>query len=729
MRNRGIKPSLVTLVLCFLPVAAIAAGSSDADGAAQPVHRMMLLVIQLGVIIFAAKLGNILFEKIRLPGALGELAVGIVIGPYALGHFGFWAFDQGLFPFSTQTGGAVSPELYGLSAIAAVVLLFNIGLETDLKLLIRYAVVGGFVGVGGLAASFLLGAWAAKVFGPMIFGHSLGLFDPPCLMLGVIATATSVGITARILSDRRLTDSPEGVTILSAAVIDDVLGIILLAIVMGLLSASSCGSDGFSWAHIAVVASKAIGVWLGATLVGLWATRKISFLLKWFGERRSISVMALGLALVLAGLFEEAGLAMIIGAYVMGLSLSKSDITYVIREGLAPITSLLIPVFFCVTGMQIDLSSLSSMPVVIFGLVYGIVALGAKVIGCGLPALLASFNLRGAARIGFGMAPRCEVALIIMTVGVSVGALGPELMAAVVIMVVVNTVLAPSAMSLLFRSDKRGTRHALEKARNEQSFSFDFPSLDMTNFFVGKLITVFESEGFFVHLINRSRNLHQLRMDSTVIEFRYSGTTLTFSCQPESVSLVHGVVLEALASLEKAIKGLKEPLDSTSMRAGMQEDTGPLGTNMLKVRDYLTVGLIEPELKGTTKAEIIDELLDVLVANRLITDRSAARQAVMEREESMSTGLQYGVAIPHGKTDTVTGLVCALGVKKDGVDFEAMDGEPSKIFILTLSPKSKPAPHVQFMSAVSKMLDETGRQRILSARSARAIYRFVTATP
>ena len=718
-RSRVPGGLIAALALCVVSATALA-GEPGAEPAGMVMtHRMVMLVIQVGLILFAARIGNILFEKAKLPGALGELAAGIIIGPFALGQFAFYGFPEGLFPTAANGGFAISPELYGLSTIAAVVLLFNVGLETNLKLLLRYSVIGGVVGLGGLVASFFLGAGSVMVFSEAIFGKSLGLFAPQCLFLGTITTATSVGITARILSEKRKLDSPEGVTILSAAVIDDVLGIILLAVVMSVISASRA-TGRVDWGQIAGVGVKAVGVWLGATIIGLIASRKISVLLKWFRDRTAIAIMALGLALILAGLFEEAGLAMIIGAYVMGLSLSKADITHVIREKLKPVYALLIPIFFCTTGMQINLGLLASPPVLIFGLVYALVALGAKVIGCGIPAMFANFNLRGAARIGFGMAPRCEVALIIAGVGLSAGVLGAEILAAVIIMVAINTVVAPPAMTFLFRSDARGTRRPVAGDKPETTVSFACPSIEMAAFFVGKLVSVFEAEGFFVHEVSHSQHLHQLRKDSTVIDFKRSGAELTFYCRQSEARLVNAAMYEALAELERAVRGLKKPIDTKSIRTGLL-DAGPLGPPGLNMAAYLTPKLVEPKLRGTTKAQIIDELLEILVRNKLLGDVDAARRAVWEREESMSTGLQYGVAIPHGKTDAVSRLVCAVGVKRDGMDFAAMDDEPSRIFILTLSPKHKPAPHVQFMSNVSQILNPAGRERILACRSARQI--------
>ena len=150
---------------------------------------------------------------------------------------------------------------------------------------------------------------------------------------------------------------------------------------------------------------------------------------------------------------------------------------------------------------------------------------------------------------------------------------------------------------------------------------------------------------------------------------------------------------------------------------------------MLSLSDYLHAGLIEPNLRGGTKKEVLDELLDVLRRNGLIANMEQARQAVWKREEGMSTGLQYGVAIPHGKCDAVNRLVCAVGIHRKGIDFDAMDHQPSTIFFLTLSPVGKPAPHVQFMSTISQILNSSGRERILACRSADEIYDALTQPP
>ncbi len=724
MRN-NIHKRMFAVGIVVLMFPAIAFASAGKLTEVEITHRMMFLVIQLGVILFATRIGSIIFEKIHMPAVLGELVAGMIIGPYALGRTPIIGFPHGIFPLYGDF--PISPELYALSAVAAVVLLFMVGLETDLSLLLRYSFAGIIVGIGGVVASFVLGALTLVYFSPMLLGTQLSFFSPISLFGGIVATATSVGITARILSEKRKLDSPEGVTILSAAVIDDVIGIILLAVVMGIV-ASTKKHGQVDWMHILLISARAVIVWLVATVIGLLGARKISFLLKLFRQRTAIAIMALGLALILSGLFEQVGLAMIIGAYVMGLTLSNTDIKHAVRERLDDIYEFLVPVFFCVTGMQLNVVSLLSPKLLIFAGVYAVVGIISKVVGCGLPALLANFNLRGALRVGFGMAPRGEVGLIIAGIALATGLITHDLFAAMVIMVAVNTLIAPPALVLLFRSHKPGVRHPEKLAPSGQiKLSFDFPSHQMTDFFVGKLREIFESEGFFVHNISRSQRLYECRKDEIVFDFQCPGTNLTFTCHQADVPFIKTAMFEAFAAFENTITQLRKPLDANAIGSLIGEKPTQVAKG-ISLRDYITPKLIKSNLEGTTKEQIIAELVDLLVENGLLRkkDASEAIKAVLEREESMSTGMQYGIAIPHGKTDVVDDLVCAVGIKKEGIDFKAMDGQPSKIFFLTLSPTNKPAPHVHFMATISQVLDKEGREKILKCKTEEDIYKVLT---
>lgn len=267
-------------------------------------EEMMFLVIQIGVIIFAAKLGGMGAQKLKLPSILGELAAGIVIGPWALGGIGFGSgmFAGGLFHGGAlralaaggQAFDATSPALYGIATLASIILLFLSGLETNLKMFLKYSFVGSMVGVGGVVVSFIFGDVCAVWLLPKFFAQFAALGQMPFaeamtqaapLYMGIMSTATSVGITARILSEKKKMDSEEGTTIMAGAVIDDVLGLIVLAIGNGIIASNLAAQDGaaaagMDWGNIGLVAAKAFGVWLGATLVGVLAARYIARFLK-----------------------------------------------------------------------------------------------------------------------------------------------------------------------------------------------------------------------------------------------------------------------------------------------------------------------------------------------------------------------------------------------------------------------------------------------------------------
>jgi len=148
----------------------------------------------------------------------------------------------------------------------------------------------------------------------------------------------------------------------------------------------------------------------------------------------------------------------------------------------------------------------------------------------------------------------------------------------------------------------------------------------------------------------------------------------------------------------------------------------------MNLKKVLTKESILPKLKANTKNEIIEELVAFLIKNHPGADRATALDAVMTREAKMSTGMQNGIAIPHGKTDTVDRLLVAIAIKKEGVDFDAMDGQPCSIFVMTLSPENRAGPHIQFLAEISKLLgNEEIRKKLITAESADEIINLLTA--
>lgn len=150
----------------------------------------------------------------------------------------------------------------------------------------------------------------------------------------------------------------------------------------------------------------------------------------------------------------------------------------------------------------------------------------------------------------------------------------------------------------------------------------------------------------------------------------------------------------------------------------------------MNIRKAICKESISLEIKAREKIAIIEELLDLLVRAGKITDRKAALKCLLEREKKMSTGMHNGLAIPHGKTDSVDSLVAAIGILREGVDFESMDGELSRIFILTVSPANRAGPHIQFLAEISRLLNRSDvRQQLLDAKTAEEIHEIMTSSP
>jgi Kef-type K+ transport system membrane component KefB/mannitol/fructose-specific phosphotransferase system IIA component (Ntr-type) len=677
---------------------------------------MAELVLQLGIILFAVRLGGRLVKKIGIPQVLGELLAGVAIGPYALGGIGLPGFSHGIFPLGEGTL-AVSTELYAFATVASIILLFASGLETDLALFLRYSVAGGIIGLGGVVFSFASGALCG-----VLLLHA-PFMDPRCLFLGVLSTATSVGITARILSDQKKMDSPEGVTILAAAVFDDVLGIIALAVVLGIVSlvsgagtASAAGTAaaGLRVSSILSIAGKAFGIWLGFTALGLVFSKQLARFLKLFKHSFDFSILALGLALLLSGVFEKQGLAMIIGAYISGLALSKTDIAAVIQERIHGLYEFFVPVFFAVMGMMVNVREIFSAPVLIFGALYSLAAVLSKVAGCGGPALLLGFNARGALRIGTGMVPRGEVALIIAGIGLASGVLDPQLFAVIILMTLVTTLAAPPLLSASLKIGGKGTRKPVKDEDSAQAI-WEFESDEIADLVVDILLKDLRTEGFYVQMMNIDEGLSQARKDDIALSINEEESTVSIVTSKTDMPFVKNAVYEVILGLSDTIQKLKASSDPAAMKKDLLDKDARTSRNLL--------GLIEPEslimeLKGQTKEEVITELVDILNERGKLLDRDQALAAVLEREKTMSTGMEHGIALPHGKTDGVGDIAVAVGIKKTGINFESMDGEVSRLFILVVSPKKTSGPHIQFLSAIGAVLkDEKIREAVINASS------------
>ncbi len=699
------KKSIFILLLFFVICIPLSA-NENGDGITE---KMATLVFQLGIIIIFSKLFGMLFTKFKMPSVIGELVSGIIIGPYLLGSISLPGFHGGIFPRLADAALPVSTELYAIASIASILLLFVAGMETDLSLFIKFSVAGSVVGIAGVIASFGLGAYLTS------YWFKISIMNPVALFMGVLSTATSVGITARIFSDNKKMDTPEGVTILSAAVIDDVLGIILLAIVVGISSSISGEHGGINWNRIIIIGIKAISVWLGATILGMVLASKISKFLKIFKSVHIFSLLALAMALLLSAFFEKEGLAMIIGAYVMGLTLSKTDIAFAVQEELHSIYNFFVPVFFTVMGMMVDLKQLMSFEVLTFGLIFTAFAVLAKFIGCGVPSLFMNFNFLGASRIGLGMVPRGEVALIVAGIGLSASILKPEMFSIAILMTLITTIIPPPFLSKIIKYPKKGIKKDI-KGFDSVSTEYILPQGEVRELILSEIVTSIEKEGFFVNKVEMDNPMYNLRKDNIFFSMISDHKSLVFDSDRADVSFIRNIVYESILSLYQTLEKFKDIAKTDEIRKDLVSNESRVDVNLFK---SLSSDNIFVNLKGNTKDEIIREMIDKLFENRLIDDKTIVYHGITAREQLMSSGMQEGIALPHCRIDNSTfTFSVAFGIKKDGVNFDSIDGKPTKVIFMLISNNKQNSPHIQILAAVSSILNiSEARERLINANN------------
>ncbi|MFW5844199.1 MAG: cation:proton antiporter, partial [Spirochaetota bacterium] len=626
---------MILALFLLLPAVAAVAAETGHDFE----HRMTVLALEIGIVLFAGYLGARVARRIGVPIILGEVVAGILIGPYLLGSMTLPGFPEGLFPL-VDNALSISPELYGFAVVASVVLLFLMGLQTDLRLFLRFALAGSVVGLSGAAVSVAAGLSV----GALMLGVPLS--DPRVLFLGVVAIATSVDITGRILSERKKMASPEGVTILSASVIEDVVGITFLAIIIGIDALQETSGGTAVWREITAIAGRALAVWLGFTTLGILFSRQISRALKSVKNPAQIAVLALGLAFVLAGLFETAGLAMIIGAYVTGLSLANTDIAYVVQEKIETVHQFFDPIFFTVTGMLVNVFVLASGEIALYGLLFGLFALGSKVIGCGLPSLALGFNRAGATRIAAGMIPRGEVALVIASIGLASGILDDRTFGVAIFMTLFTTLVGPPVFNRLLRHDVRTTRKEIVDEATVTTY-FEFGSEELTRFLLTDVIGMMREEEFFVNASEGAEHkIYHMRKDQVFIAMSTTQTALHFVSRPDYVSLINNLVYEAVVSLQQKVAHIRSVAKPTELRRAAAAAVDSSNRAVVDWQRYLPIECIHLSMEARTKEEVITELVTSLAIAGRITDTQEVLDAVLEREKTMSTGMQHGVAIP-----------------------------------------------------------------------------------
>jgi Kef-type K+ transport system membrane component KefB len=467
----------------------------------------------------------------------------------------------------------VNDVVWSLAQFASIVLLFVTGLHTDLKQFLKYVGPATLVAVVGLVAPFALGAAVVFLppFGNLARGGPGESLLVPALFVGAILAATSIGITARVLGDIGKLDTPEGVTILGAAVLDDVLGIIALAVVGGIASAGSV-----SVGSVGLVAAKAFGFWIGLTAVVFVCASPLERALTRINYGGALVGLGLALAFVCSALAESFGLAFIIGAYSVGLGLSRTQMAHKLMDKLQPIEDFIVPVFFAALGMLVNPKVMfSSWQVVVFGLAVTAAAVVGKLVGCGVAALPTGFNLRGAYRIGLGMLPRGEVALIVAGIGLSRQMVGEVVFGVSILMTLITTVIAPVLLVPAFarggsgRRSEEGSTPGREPAGSRLPSSSLEPGFEvrlapsLLGDFVDRFLELAQKEGWSPAYDRADEEIYLLRSGNDAAQLAASGGTVRIATGDRRKA-------EVLALIERVRKSLIEDAEAVRVDAARE---------------------------------------------------------------------------------------------------------------------------------------------------------------
>jgi len=420
MNTRRIA-GVTALLLAAAPATAWASSGPDEGNSI-----IVRLFVVFGVMLLAGKFSGELFERIGQPAVLGELIAGILLGGSVLG----------IIP--TAPDDSLTEVIRIFAEIGVVILLFEIGLESDLKQMFQVGLGSFTVAAVGVVIPMITGVvfWLSPLVDPSL---DIGDRTTTAIFMGATLTATSVGITARVLQDLRAMHSVEARVVIGAAVIDDIMGLLILGIVSSLVAGEAVSAVGLT---------RSVGIAIGflviAVALGLMVAPKLFTLLDRMRVRGILVVAAFSFLMFLSAAADRVGLAMIVGAFAAGLILSGTNQFDVITNRIKPVADIFTPIFFLNIGAQFDVGLLNPSShenrviLAIGGALFVIAVIGKVLAGWSVPWM--KFNRPA---VGIGMIPRGEVGLIFANMGLMAGVVSRTMFSAVVIMLMGTTFIAP----------------------------------------------------------------------------------------------------------------------------------------------------------------------------------------------------------------------------------------------------------------------------------------------
>lgn len=393
------------------------------------------MLLDLLLIFAGAKIMGEIFERLKQPPVIGEILAGILLGPYVFGL---------IHPSDMDTSSVYRV----LAEIGVIILLFTVGLRVRIDEMMKVGLTSLVVATLGVILPFFFG---------YLYTLTVEQSTIEAMFIGAAMVATSVGITARVFADLGILDSRVAKVMLGAAVIDDILGLLVLAVVTGV------GKGAISYLKIALITLEAVGFVLFIVIIGKKLVFRVAPRLNFIKSRNAPFILAILFCLGLSAVASYIDLAAIVGAFMAGMVLAELNLEFNFSLKFESLYQFLVPFFFVLMGLQVDLSVFTKFNLIGAALILTAFAIVGKLVGCGIGAL--SLGWKEAAVVGVGMVPRGEVGMIVASLGLGMGAISSDLYSIVIFMVVATTILTPP---ILARMVSKGFVKKNEEERFEE---------------------------------------------------------------------------------------------------------------------------------------------------------------------------------------------------------------------------------------------------------------------
>ena len=717
-RARNVGGILLAVLFGVLPCYA-------GDSGTRALFPLVPFVLQLGLLTFAALAGGRLFSRIGLPKMSGQLLSGILVGPWLLGGFSL----------SLMPGGFMDPAFAplasrgpfdGILLIALAVLFFLMGQETSFRWIRHTSKRGMLIGTGGFFACFFaLHAGLTRIpAGEWGGGVSMAPFSPLPLCICSLVSASAIGIVAKILADHRNLESALSPVALTATRVDNILGVVCFTL-FGSFFLTDPGSAIQGWGSLLGRGTRF--VWAAALLLafGLPLARKLdSYALRTKNYAGAFTV-AVSMTLVASGVGTLFGIPLIFSAYILGMAFSRTDIRHDIRKRFDFVGNFLIPPCIAALGAMINPHLLADSGTLVLTL--------CLLAGAVLPKFLVSTLLSRCMSLPFCLSlqmgmltlPRAEVSqTLLLALVLLAPAFPPELLFALVFSFLISCLLSRPAVLCVMKFGRDTFCCNCCEPRSVR-IPFDFPNHRAALMVLGRIVDLFEDDGFYATLLNRYQDLYQISRKSRTLLVQVQDHQILFECTEGDRSLVNTFMLECMANIGQRLAELQKPFSNLYLQSLVPG--GDVASERSKlVQSAIRIQTLRPRIKSTTRRGAYAELLQAMREINAVEHTDEVLEALMLREESFSSALEHGVAIPHLRTRHVKRLVCAVGLKREGLAFGAADGLPTRIVVLILAPDDVAVPQLQTIAQVCRQLDERGRVDLLDCATAEDMYHILT---